>query len=299
MSTAEVVESIRAFGRTHREHRLIRDDVRRQNSERLSKYTTDLEWICRVDERSGEELHEAEYTRRVEAVRQYLTTGVDSEGALPAVIHDHSRGATFDVATALAEAYEALTLDRSTGAAALQPTRNSLVGLHRTFVLRLREWFTEARSGSDTLSGWPEILREWRRAVDLTTRNAAEVLEVSPSTVVRYEQGERSPASPYVAALIDQIDERGPIYHDDELVTATRAPAARTTSAMEDLLDPIEQSRRQDEELRVQIEDALPHIGQLHLLVLAELTQRPDLLDSLIESLRSDPLGPLRQLIRT
>lgn len=148
--------------------------------------------------------------------------------------------------------------------------------------------------GAASLDEWPTILREWRTAVDWTTREAAEALEVSPSAIVRYEQGKRSPSLPYVAAMIDRIEVVRPVMEDTDLRQAARVLAQMDgDSTATGILEQLERGRA---ELQGDIEEALQTMGERQLRAVAALVGSPAAMEALLlwaDRFGDDPLRPV------
>lgn len=176
---------------------------------------------------------------------------------------------------------------------ALAVLEGAVVPPHESFVQCLRRWFVHARTDPEALKTWQDILKTWRRAVGRTTRDAANLLDVSSSAIVRYEQGNRTPSAPQVAAMIDCIA-AGPVLPEQtELRIAAGRIARVFEGGDEEAVDMIENVERSTAEQCRAIEDALPILTSPQRGVVARLVHSPKSLDALDAWATQNQLAPV------
>jgi transcriptional regulator with XRE-family HTH domain len=184
----------------------------------------------------------------------------------------------------------------------------ALVEPHAKLVTVLEKWLESAKTpeGRQRIEqDWPRILKAWRDAVSLTTREAAEVLGVSASAVVRYSRGERTPPFATVGGMVAAIaGHRGappssPQRQAIQEVVRVMGPEWRVegqhptaTALMEGLEGP-------KVEFETAIKRQLEQLTTEQLQFVAALTERPDALDALVTFINGDPLAPVRNALRT
>lgn len=217
------------------------------------------------------------------------------EGSQDMLVLPSGEGLTFDDAP---EARRRLVeLDEAVRAAGVRLERPQA-----ELAARLQKWLEAVRSEAmpaDAIDSWPGILRSWRQALDLTTREAAKQLDVSPAAVVRYEKdpgqpGGRTPKLPNVAAMVERMASVLPLVPDSEERSGAEALADMWPElSMTELLDRFE---RPQAELIDSIEGALPGLTFRQLQLLASLATDHQAIDALlgwVDRYGEEPLRPV------
>lgn len=270
-----VLKAAQRLGRAHREFRHARDESERQFEEIQKNWMQShaglLEELCDDDE----ELYDVFEP----AVREYLSTGQADDDVFPRDVLeqlDASRGQFANMVAAVSEA--------------TNPAEQALRDPSADFVAALRSWLEWSRTAGGNLADWPEILKAWRSALGMTTREAAAALDVSPSAVVRYEGATRSPSAPYVAAMIERIEAWDSTSEETLLRTAARRLARMFGSDGDGATEILENTARPWDTLVFAVEEALPALTQTQLQVVAALVAAPAALDAIDALVRNNPL---------
>lgn len=276
----QVLEAAQAFGRAHRAFRDARAEGERRIDEIQQAWVRGHEDLLLDDHEEDDEFDYLD-DDLIEAAKTYLLTGEAADGAIP----DDVRGVLDESRRALAEELR--------GAAGLtEPAREYLVSPNAEFCAAVRSWFAAARAEGD-VAGWPQVLGAWRTALSMTTREAASVLEVSPSAVVRYEAGKRSPSVPQIGAMVECIVVWDPTSEDAKLRKAVRAFARMFGEEADVSTDILQNVTIEHETLVGEVEDVIERLTVGQLRVLAALVASPAALDRLACLVKDDPLGPI------
>ncbi|MDP8928614.1 MAG: helix-turn-helix domain-containing protein, partial [Actinomycetota bacterium] len=195
--------------------------------------------------------------------------------------------------------------------AALTSAHETLRGPQAELARRLRDWLEHVRQDETTNTiekDWPRILRAWRQAIHATSREAAQLLDVSPSAIVRYERGTRSPSRPYVEAMIHRISSSdGVMPVSDERRAATeyvrtfglgRSYATEFLERLDRERIEIECQGDTERVLFAEIQRDLEGLTPQELRVVAALINRREALQALLTwaaDYDKDPLRPVLQ----
>lgn len=167
---------------------------------------------------------------------------------------------------------------------------------HREAVTKVQLWLDEVRTGTAAAEdGWPELVAAWRNAVDLTKLEAARALQVSQSTIVRYENHTRCPSIPVMTELVGRIaDMPNPLTGDAlrfwESLRTVAAMFEETPAAVVATMGSV----AEEEQLRRDIDDALDLVDTEGLRLLRTISSDAGLRNKLIEwagGFRLDVLG--------
>lgn len=168
----------------------------------------------------------------------------------------------------------------------LDEAERLLVAPHREAVYEFQQWLDEVRRGGEATAedGWPHLIAAWREAVDVTKLEAARVLGVSQSTIVRYENRTRCPSIPLMTELLGRIA---------EMPNPLTGEALRIWESLRSIADMFEQtpdsvvatmgSAEVEEQLRTEIEDDLDRIDLEGLRLLRAVASDAALRRKLIE----------------
>lgn len=219
-----------------------------------------------------------------DALVQFLRTG--DQSLIPNQVSYHREDLTEMRQEILAEYNERLRELEAVAGSWEQP--------HQTMVQELRGWLATAKAAdadSATVAGeWAAVLKAWRKAADLTTREAAERLGVSPSAITRYEGGTRAASLPYIASMIEQIDAVGNAERNEKLRKVVRTFASMV--GHDDPTQVLEETEAEAERsnLRNLIHDRLGELSAEQLAAVARLVQPAALqaLDTLVSALAPD-----------
>lgn len=268
----DMIKALAELGRRCREARAARADLDELQDALRRQWMADREdYLDEVDDES--------YNDVEASLGEYFDTGTAD---LPGSQLAELEGTCEPFLAQLQEPTEALAVLE--GAALPQ---------NESFVQCLRRWFADARTDPEALRTWQDILKTWRRAVGRTTRDAANLLDVSSSAIVRYEQGNRVPSAPQLAAMIDCIA-GGPVLPEQtELRVAARRVARIFGGGDEEAVDIIENEERRTEEQCLAIEDALPMLTPAQRGVVARLVRSPYSLDALHAWATQSQLAPV------
>jgi len=274
-----VLEAAQVLGRAHRAFRHARAEGERRIEELQNAWVRDHEHLL-VDEEDPEYLDE----ELIEVAKAYLLTG-DADGTLPN-----------DVREVLDETRTALAEDLKSAVRLTEPTKQALEAPTAELGAAVRRWFSTARDQGD-LRGWPRVLEAWRKALSMTTREAASALGVSPSAIVRYEAGKRSPSVPQIGAMVDCIFAWNPTVEDTRIRATARALARMSGDDPDLSTDILEFAFREQASLQGEVEDALDGLTVVQLRVLAALVATPATLDRLADLVKNDPLRPIKDAL--
>lgn len=152
----------------------------------------------------------------------------------------------------------------------------------------LREWGDEQRQGA-LVDAWSAVLSPWRKAHNMTTRQAAVALGISASAVTRYESGSRSPSSPQLRALVEAMIAWDPATDDHSMSNARYVFSELFGENPDEIADLLDERDAERLSLLAQIDEALEGsmlpVDQLRILV--SLTTTPGALAHLAALVRS------------
>lgn len=141
-----------------------------------------------------DEVDDDDYPFVEEAMASFFDDGVEDELLPPQHLEQLRASRAHDVQLAYQQCR--VTIDT----AAKQVTT-----AYKAFTAALAEWLHRIRAKELEADAWPTIASRWRKALNLTARQAAEALGVSASAIVRYEQGARRPSLAQLAASVEQM----------------------------------------------------------------------------------------------
>jgi transcriptional regulator with XRE-family HTH domain len=258
-----VISAAHEVGRLHRDLRHARDQSEREIQGQLSGWVDKHEDLL-VDD-SGEYLDDD----LIDAAKAFLLTGDPGEEPLDA-----------SLLTALEAGRAAIASDLQAALALEEAAAAAVVGPYDAFVSAVRHWLNEARAEGD-IGDWARILDTWRTALSLTTREAAAALEVSPSAIVRYSGGSRTPSVPQVVAMVEAMIRWNPAAEDTKIRAAARSITRMFGTDPDRATEILESAGRSRTDLEASIQDNLEALSTTQLSVVAALVSSPTLLNGL------------------
>ena len=238
----KVLETISDFGRAATRVRRAQEEVD----------LLEVQWIDMASPVEGQpvEADDPEYIED-EVLVQFLRSGDAS--IIPLSYHRQ----------ALLEMRDEVLGEYQTRLEELQRIADDWAVPHKVMVQELTAWLEAARVGaaSGTVAQeWAAILKAWRKAADLTTREAAEHLNVSPSAVTRYEGGTRAASLPYIASMVQRIDAVGLVEREEKRRKIFRALAEMVGRS--DPTDVLEEVQANVDLSRARSQQAKAHLAQ-------------------------------------
>lgn len=223
-------------------------------------------------------------------LEQYLTSSQDD------LLLPDGTGISFDDLPQTRQQLAELDAVVQTAAATLEPP-------HAELAARLRAWLDAVRADATpahAVEQWPTILHHWRKALDLTTREAAAQLDISPAAIVRYEKdpgdpGGRTPKLPNIAAMVERMASVPPLIPHSKLRASVEA-VTRLGGHEVTPTELIDQFEGQQAELIATVEDALPQLTLRQLQLLCALVTDQHAIEALlgwVDQYGQDPLRPL------
>lgn len=268
-----VFEKIQALGRAHREFRHAQSEAERYIDEIQEAWVRDHEHLLEDDDGDLDD-------ELITEAKTYFLVGKDQYGTLSAELRMAA-----DAGRASRD--KKLSVAREPSNSLAEATR----GPAADFSQALRRWLREARAEKD-FDEFPRILREWRQALSMVTREAATALDVSSSAIVRYESGKRTPSAPQVRALVERIVDWDPV-KDTPAGVALRRLARMFDEDPDDLIERTDRDTRENLTRQVAIQDAiqlaLEDLTAAQLGTVASLVNEPAALDRLGELARNHP----------
>lgn len=213
----------------------------------------------------------------IDAAKAFLLTGDGDEETLGP-----------NLLTAVRAGRVAIADDLRGALARSAPAARAVIAPHAAFVSAVKQWLGEARAEGD-ISDWATILDTWRSALSLTTREAAVALEVSPSAIVRYSGGSRTPSVPQVVAMVEAMSSWDPATEDTKMRVHARGMAMMFERDPDEATNILEDIGSERTRLEGTVEDGLDALSIRQLGVIAALVASPSLLDWLA-ALASDDL---------
>lgn len=275
--TQRVLAAIEPFGQAHAHFRAVQAEVwhhRQQLEYRWRDRFADL-----LDDTDDDTAAAAE-----DELTRFLTTGERDQLELLAA-----------AATTLAAARPAYAEQLDAEDRRLQQARHAVADHHQAFATALRRWHEQLHAdGGPPLSEWAPILKAWRAAADLTAREAAQLLGLSPSAVWRYEERQRRPSPATVDAMVAAITTSTTLeLHDTEpRAAASYLAAAGFADTGGRLLE-----RGEPTELRDQLAERLDQLGARELRAVAALVAEPAAVTALVDWAAAYTRHPLQPVI--
>lgn len=256
----ELARAISELGGGCREVFALRADFRARYDE------LETRWVEMWDDEFAD-LDDDDYAELEAALRACFRTGV---GDVPDDLIEEVQAALPEVLAELREPAERLA-----AAEAGLDEPKAAVAQH------MRNWLDRARGDDREVAEWQTVLSSWRRATGRTTRDAADVLGVSSSAVVRWEQGKRRPSIPQIAGIVEALAKGPALPEETEDRIAARRVAKMLGSDDDTGAAIIESFERPIEEMRADLEEAIGTLSPEHLQVLARLVGEPQALSVL------------------
>lgn len=172
----------------------------------------------------------------------------------------------------------------------LQEAKRPLTQPFTVVVSRLEAWLEEVRSGQVEAEDWAPILRRWRQGLDITTREAAHVLDTSAGAIVRWEKagrdGGRTPRLSTLTEAVTALIAAGPVPPEsDEHTKLRHAHAFLAASGIEFSEDPqqmLDAPTLEAVDLQDRVSVALMDFDIHRLRAVAALVEDPIALDALL-----------------
>jgi transcriptional regulator with XRE-family HTH domain len=267
-STSSLREQIDALGAAHRTVRHERDEADRNLralASQLARQVAEAHDELFVDADDPDYYDE----ELIELSADYLVAPDDS-GTLPADIRQLLR----DMRSAKAADFDQLL------SAARLAEQNAIVPA-RDFADGLRIWMAGAKNDPSIAAQWNDVLARWRTALNLTVREAASALQVSPSAITRYESGARTPSLPQLTALVEAMGSWDPIATESALGRSGRRLAEVVGWDPDSIADRIDEADSERHHLQGLLEDIArdQHFSAERLRTLVALAQNPEALD--------------------
>lgn len=259
---------INALGAAHRAVRHERDEADRHLrtlSSQLARQVAEAHDELFVDADDPDYYDE----ELIELSADYLVAPDDSD-TLPADIQQLLR----DMRSAKAADFDRLL-------SAAQLAEQDVVAPGRDFAEGLRIWLTSAKQDPCIAAQWRDVLARWRSALNLTVREAASALQVSPSAITRYESGARSPSLPQLTALVEAMSSWDPTATESALGRSGRRLAEVLGWDPDSIADRVDEADSERHYLQGLLEDIThdQHLSTERLRTLVALAQNPQALD--------------------
>ena len=279
-SVPNLMEKIEALGVAHRALRHQRDEADRELralSLQLAHRVADAHEDLFIDADDPDFLDE----ELIEMAADWLLVPDDSD-SLP-----------LEIRHLLEETRQASLADFDRLLADARLAQQGTIGPVRDFAVALRAWLTVAKTDPNTAAEWADMLAKWRSALNLTVREAASALQVSPSAITRYESGARSPSLPQLTALVEAMSTWDPVDEQSELRRSGRRLADLVGWDPESLAERIDEADSERHQLQGLLEDIARNqfFSAERLRTLVALAQNPVALDH-VRSLANLDLSP-------
>lgn len=288
--TETVLEAMEEFRQAHARYQLELSEVWRRRRKLTDQWLREMEPV--VEEFLGE--RDVDDDEVELELRGFLFSGDPDRLDLLAYALDTLAGARRPF-------MEQLSVDRRR----LGPAMRAVELAHQRLAPELRQWVEDLRAADGNgpaIAEWPLILKAWRDSTGLTAREAAELLEVSPSTVWRYEEAERTPSLQSIASMVANIN-ASPGFKPHETdrreaadYLASEGLAGTATELLEQAETTVD-AREQKESIREEIKSALDHLDDRELDAVAALVINRAALPALVDWADAHARHPLQPVI--